>query len=237
MIVFRSAKIAALSVAVGASAVHADSFKAPSGCQLEMTVQLRQCTVANHYTCAANPGERWIAYADGEGQFFTSRIDAETRWLQSISHDTGEVDLLDEGGSADHASFSALLATGRDDYDFVTESNSGQRIRYRGYDRLTGETVTVDGVPLERCEFDLSAYDAEGNLLSRRSGLQLVSRDMRLFFADTETFEAATGETATTSQPPVIFAFPGDEGFGALDPVLDCDVLMSGTPAPVRPTL
>ena len=229
--------ILALPLSLGAVPALADSFAPPPGCDLVVTVQMRQCTVANHYTCAAAPGDRWVAYADGGGLFFTSRIDAETRWLESVSHDSGEVDWLDEGGSADHASFSALLETGRDDYDFVTESGSGQRIRYRGFDRLTGESVTVDGVPLQRCEFDLSAHDADGNLLSRRSGMQLVSPQMRVFFGDTETFENAAGDRATTVQAPMFFAFPGDAGFGALDPILDCDVLMSGTPAPVRPTL
>lgn len=218
---------------------HGATFTPPPGCTLLVTVQYRQCTVANHYSCASDtPGDRWIAYADGQGLFFTSRIDTETRWMESISHATGEVDWLNEGGSADHASFSALLATGRDDYDFVTDSNTGAQTRYRGFDRLTGETVTIDGVPLERCEFDLSAFDAAGNFLSRRTGMQFINRDMRLFLSDSETIENAVGDRVTTTQPPVLFAFPGDEGFGALDPILDCDALMTGTPArPVRPIL
>ena len=231
--VTRGRVILAVSAALaGAVSGHAETFTPPAGCEVLVTVQLRQCTVANHYRCAGDaPGDRWISYADGGGLFFTSRIDAETRWLESYSHQTGEIDLLDEAASSDHASFSALLSSGRDDYDFVTANNFGEVRRYKGFDRLTGSRVTIDGVTLERCEFDLSAYDAAGNFVSRRKGLQYISRDMRVFFGDTEEFENAEGERVTTAQPPASFAFPGEEGFASDEPLFDCDMLMTALPA------
>jgi hypothetical protein len=103
--------------------------------------------------------------------------------------------------------------------------------RYKGFDRLTGSAVTIDGVALERCEFDLSAYDAAGNFVSRRKGMQYISRDMRVFFGDTEEFENAEGERVSTTQPPASFAFPGEEGFASDEPLFDCDMLMTALPA------
>lgn len=213
---------------MGALPAHAANFTPPPGCTLDMTVQLRQCQVANYYHCAADaPGDRWVAYADGEGTFFFSRIDAETRWMESFSPESGEIDLLDEGGSADHASFSALLAGGRDDYDFITRNNFGEVRRNIGHDQLTGEVVEIDGVTLERCSFDLRVEDGAGGFLARRRGLQYIHREMRLFFSDTEEFENALGDRASTVQGPVTFAFPGEEGFAAAEPQYDCDMLMT----------
>ncbi|WP_415182888.1 hypothetical protein [Phaeovulum sp.] len=221
-----------------APAAEASVFAPPKGCQLTLTVQMRQCQVANHYTCADDtPGDRWISYADGSGVFFTSRIDTETRWMESISHETGEIDLL-EPRAPDHASFSTLLATGRDDYEFYTQSNYGERRRYAGHDQLTGETVVIDGVPLERATFDLSSYDEAGNFVSRRVGDQYISRDWRMFFSNVETFENAFGDSVKTAQPPVTFSRPGDRGFGNAEPEFDCNVLMTRAPvAPIQPAL
>ena len=207
----------------------AGAFSPPPGCTLNMTVQLHDCQVSNHFTCAGDPpGEQWISYADGTGEFFVSRIDAETRWIESISRDRGEIDRLDIAGSADNAAFSELLAKGRDDYDFVMRNNFGEAIRYIGHDQLTGERVTIDGVPLERCDFALRMEDESGAQIATRHGTQYISRERRIFFGDTEVFENAYGDRSTSFQAPVTFAFPGDEGFGETTPKFDCDMLMTG---------
>ncbi|MEZ5686599.1 MAG: hypothetical protein R3D78_12255 [Paracoccaceae bacterium] len=216
------------------SAHAAGTFQPPAGCTLEMTVQMRSCQVANHYVCADAPGDRWISYWDGEGEYFISRIDQQTRWIESVNLATGEIDRLDEAASTDHASFDALLAEGRDEYDFVTLNNFGERVRYQGYDSLAGQPVTIDGVALERCSFDLVASDEAGNLLSRRSGMQLVSRELRLFFAEAETFENAVGETFQSSDAPMTFTFEGEQGFGATEPKFGCDMMMTALPTDTR---
>jgi hypothetical protein len=217
----------------------AEVFTPPSGCTLTMTVQSRQCSVANYYSCATAPGDQWISYADGTGEYFVSRIDSETRWVESYSRDSGKTDRL-SNASADNASFSALLETGRDDYDFITQSSSGEERRYAGYDLLTGAQVTIDGVPLERSEFDLTTYDGDGNFISRRHGQQYISRSLRSFFSDVEDFENAYGDAVHTEGAPVLFEFPGEPGFGATKPIYDCDALMTSAPADpttIRPTL
>ncbi|MFT3690648.1 hypothetical protein [Paenirhodobacter sp.] len=233
-------RAALIAIVAGAGPAAAGAaFQPPRGCTLDVTVQSHSCQVANLYRCSGDPaGDRWISYADGEGEYFRTHIDRETRWLESIDLNTGTVDLLDPASSADAASFSTLLATGRDDYDFVTLSNMGDVRRYVGHDRLTGRVQTIDKVPLEQTEFELKVLDAEGNLIATRTGTQFISREMRVFFGDRETFENAQGDSVSTFEAPVSFAFPGDKGFGAAKPDHDCDMMMTGvSPIPTQPTL
>lgn len=203
-------------------------FAPPAGCEVQFTVQMHSCQVANYYTCAGDaPGDIWASFADGEGEYFVSHTDAETRWVESIALADGEVDRLDMVASADNASFSELLASGRDDYDFVTRSNHGTARRYIGHDLLTGERTTIDGVPLERAGFEMRIEDNEGAYIATRSGMQYISRKLRVFFGDTERFENAFGDTSDTAQAPVTFAFPGEQGFAAATPNYDCDMMMT----------
>ncbi|MBW6506477.1 MAG: hypothetical protein K0B00_06975 [Rhodobacteraceae bacterium] len=222
--------VALALVVAGAAPAAAQTFTPPKGCTLSLTVQMRQCQVANVYSCASDePGNRWISYADGVGVYFSSRIDHETRWMESIDHDTGEIDRLLPKAN-DHASFSTLIATGSDDYDFLTENTGGVVERYVGLDRLTGDSVMIDGIALERSTFDLSSYDASGAFLTRRMGTQFISRELRLFFGDTEVFENAAGDRVESFQPPVTFALPGEDGFGSLVPLFDCNAVLTQAP-------
>lgn len=219
---------AAAIVALAGAAGAADrTFKVPEGCTAYATVQLRGCQVAHHYRCTGDaPGDQWAAYLDGEGPHFVSRIDAETRWLESYDLIDGERDQLKD--ETDPASFTVLLQSGRDDFDFTTQSSTGEVRRYRGYDQLTGETVTIDGVPLERTTFSLSAETASGEMIWRRSGKQFIHREWRLFYSDAETFENAAGDVVETADTPVEFSFPGDKGFLSAEPKFDCDVVTAG---------
>ncbi|MBD3801898.1 MAG: hypothetical protein IE919_01520 [Thioclava sp.] len=231
-----------LGLAIGgvlfsALSAHAANFAPPKGCEVYMTVQMRNCQVANYYTCAGDPaGDQWSAYADGEGVYYISHIDSETRWIESISTDTGEIELFDPGASKDAPSFSALLSDGKDDYDFVTRSNFRGLQRYRGTDTLTGQSVTIDDVPLETITFDLREDDETGALLSHRTGTQYVSRKHRLFLSGAERFENAQGDVVEYDDSPVRFDFPGDPGFSTEVPEYDCDLMMTEAtvPAPLR---
>ncbi|MFN0115380.1 MAG: hypothetical protein ACKVPY_11955 [Paracoccaceae bacterium] len=199
-------------------------FKPPAGCTVYATAQHRSCQVSQHYRCTSDaPGDQWAIYGDGVGPHFASKIDAETRWVESISLETGETDRL--GTDTDPASFSALIQSGRDDFDFTTLNSAGVEMRYKGYDQLTGEKVTIDGVVLERTRFELSAYEADGGWAWTRKGAQFIHRDWRIFFSDREEFSNAAGDTVNTLDTPVSFAFPGDAGFLSMKPDYDCDVV------------
>lgn len=201
-------------------------FAAPQGCEVYVTVQMQSCQVSQHYRCGGDAaGDQWALYMDGQGPYYQSRIDSETRWMQSFDLYTGEMDRLTT--ETDPASFTTLITTGRDDFDFMTESSTGEIRRYAGYDQLTGETVTIDGVVLERTTFDLTAWSADGQMIMHRRGRQLIHRDWRLFWADSEEFENAFGDRGSLTDTPVDFAVPGDKGFLATEPIYGCDMQMT----------
>ncbi|MDQ7776430.1 hypothetical protein [Paracoccus aminovorans] len=206
--------------------VAAANFTPPEGCRLEITVQNRGCSVSQHYRCSGDtPGDQWVTYFTREGATYQSRIDKETRWMESTDLRSGLVDVLEEG-AADDASFSTLAATGRDDFDFWTRSNNGERLHHVGEDRLTGETVQIDGVPLEVTQFELTTYSETGDVLITRKGQQFISRAQGRFYGGVETSEDWTGARQETNDSPVTFAFPGQPGFGATTPEYDCDLQM-----------
>lgn len=216
----------ALTLLTAGGAVAAGKFKAPEGCTVYQTVQMHNCQVSQHYRCDGDAaGDQWSVFFGGEGPFYMSRIDRETRWIDSYDLMMGERDRLLE--ETDPASFSTLIETGRDSYDFTTKSDSGEIRRYRGYDELTGETVVIDGVTLERTRFDLTAEGADGAVVWRRQGQQLIQRDWRIFFADRETFENAEGDRSEVADTPVTFAGPGEPGFLSTRPDYDCDAMMT----------
>lgn len=216
-----------LPLALAASAGHAAGFTPPQGCRLQATVQNRGCSITQYYQCEADPeGHQRSAILGEEGLRHLSRIDAETRWIESSDPNTGLTDMLVER-SKDHASFRTLLDTGRDDFDFWTESSTGERLRHVGQDILTGETVEIDGQPLEVTRFQLKTYDANGELLIERSGQQFISRRMGRFFGGVETQSDWTGRRQDTNDSPVTFAFPGEAGFGDTEPKFDCDQLLT----------
>ncbi|WP_295042661.1 hypothetical protein [uncultured Paracoccus sp.] len=216
-----------LGMSLAASAGQAANFTPPKGCQLQATVQNRGCSVSQYYQCQADPaGHQRSATLGKEGLRHLSRIDAETRWIESSDPNTGLADFLVER-SKDHASFKTLLETGQDDFDFWTESNTGERLRHVGQDILTGEAVEIDGQPLEVTRFQLKTYDAAGELLIERTGQQFISRKTNRFYGGVEVQSDWTGERQETNDSPVTFAFPGDDGFGDAEPQFDCDQLLT----------
>lgn len=223
----------AAAALLAAPALAGGKFVVPAGCEAFATVQMRNCQVSQHYRCEHDsPGDQWAVYLDGEGPFYMSRIDAETRWIESYDLTTGERDELML--EADPASFTTLITTGRDDYDFTTESNTGEVRRYTGHDQLTGEKVVIDGVTLERTTFDLTARTTSGELIWHRAGRQFIHRDWRLFWADTEDFENGFGDRETVIDTPMQFALPGDRGFLSTEPIYDCDMMMTEAALPLN---
>lgn len=211
-------------------ALAAGKFVAPKGCKVYVTVQHSDCEVSNHYTCDGDPkGDQWAVYSGQNGPFYMSEIDHETRWVQDYDLTSGEVSRL--GAEKDPASFTELLRTGLDSYDFTTVGDQSGERRFQGYDHLTGETVTIGKVKLDQTEFELTSYGADGAVISHRKGHQLINRDWRLFFSDTEETQTAGGETTTSKSAPVTFAFPGDAGFQSQTPEIGCDMTMTSAPA------
>lgn len=216
-----------LLMAAAALPARAGTFAPPDGCTGTMTVQQRGCRVSNHYVCAGDPaGHKWRADLDQEGVFFLSRTDAEAQWIESVDLPDGVVQTLDPAPE-DPASFSTLLADGRDDYAFGLTKTDGTTSRVRGFDRLTGETAVIDGVPLEVTEFQFTETAPDGTVIRRGRGNEYIGRDMRMFFAGPGEADFGDGRWLPIDGRPVEFVFPGEPGFMATQPLFDCDAVMS----------
>jgi hypothetical protein len=203
-------------------------FQVPAGCEAFLTVQSRSCLVSHHWTCSADPeGTHWRATLDQDGAFYVSFTDAEFRWLRSWSLRGGGTDILIEP-EEDPASLTELLATGNDTMVFsIREENELGVFRrdYTGFDRLTGESVEVDGRELLVTEFAYQYDTAEG--VRRTEGNQFVHEGWRLFFGGLETVTLPDGETFEGNYSPMEFAEPGERGFLTMQPLYDCGDMMS----------
>lgn len=214
-------------------AAEARTWTAPEGCEIFLTVQSKLCRVSNHYRCGADAsGDQWRADFDQEGMFFQSRINFETEWVESYD-DMGRQSL--EPNPEDPASFSELLATGTDTFAFGLSHEAGDQSLVRGFDRLTGKTVTIDGVTLEETEFDYTETDPAGNVLRRGRGFEYISRQWRMFFSGVGEADLGDGQWRPLDGSPVDFIFPGEKGFASTQPMFDCDALTAEGPEVIAP--
>jgi len=212
----------------------AGSFTPPEGCETFLTVQSKGCRVSNHYICAADPkGDQWRTDYDQEGPFFTSRIDYETQWVESFELNPPVHQTLDPN-PADPASFSDLVANGRDSFSFGLSDDTGERTRVRGGDSLTGRQVVIDGVTLQETEFEFTETDLSGNVLRRARGNEYISPEWRLFFSGPSQWDGGDGTFVPVDGSPMQFILPGEPGFAATQPLFDCDAVMSSLPFPPK---
>lgn len=218
-----------LSPLVAGTAACAQEALLPGECTPYLTVQRRDCVVEHHYTCPSVPGHRWrIDFDDEPGALFVSEIDAEAGWVSSQEFPPeGAVTRL-LPGSPDAPSISTLLDTGEDHYTF-SEIRDGRIVRIEGHDRLTGERVEIDGEPLLRTEYAYRMYSAEGLLEDDVAGHEFVSARHRRFFSGLRTWHAPEGDF-TRDSTPVEFAYPGEPGFLAQDPIHGCGAMISALP-------
>ncbi len=210
----------------GVQAKEPMTFVAPPGCTGFLTVQSRGCRVSNHYRCEADPpGDQWRADFDQDGVFFVSRTDAEAQWVESYDMNPTVKQTLNPN-PADPASFSDLLAKGLDTFDFGLTEETGKATRVTGFDRLTGRTVTVDGVTLQETEFSFAEIDSAGTLLRSSKGNEYIDPELRLFFAGPSEWDNGDGVIPVDGSPKQ-FILPGEPGFFSTLPIFDCDVTVS----------
>jgi hypothetical protein len=228
--------LGAALLAAGAPVAAQDGrlFEVPEGCTAFLTVQSRSCIVSHHWTCEGDPeGTHWRVALDTEGAFYLSYTDAEFRWLQSWDLRGGGTDTLITP-EEDPASLTELFEEGVDSMIFSIREESAlgtfQR-DYTGFDRLTGETLTVDGRELLVTEFAYEYGTPEGT--RRTEGNQFVHEGWRLFFGGLETVTLPSGETFEGNYSPMEFAEPGEEGFLTTQPQYDCGDMMSALEAPI----
>jgi hypothetical protein len=225
----RSILTAVLMACMAPAVQAAGSFTPPEGCSMWLTVQSRACRVSNYYTCEADPaGDQWRADFDQESMFFLSRINREAEWVESFDFFPTVKQTLD-AGAADPSSFSTLLSEGMDTFTFGLSRDDGSRSKVRGFDRLTGRVVVIDGITLQETEFQYEETDPEGNLMRRSRGNEYIHPDWRNFFAGPSEWDGGDGYLPMNGSP-VQFIFPGEPGFAATEPLYECDAVLSGLP-------
>lgn len=205
-----------------ASAAQAGSYTLPQGCTGIATVQARDCEVTHLFRCGDTRTHR--VDLNDSGLMFYNVIDAEARWLESHHFLAGDVDRLDS--ETDPASLSELLDTGIDSYDFTTRSDKGAVQRFVGQDRLTGQSLTVNGVTLLETEFQMKVYNADGSWDWTSEGREYVHPDWRSFVAGVRNISSPNDSYSVDSSPMQI-SLPGQPGFLADKPLYGCDVLLS----------
>jgi hypothetical protein len=223
--VFRPLFLGLLVVPAG---LQAADFTAPAGCETFLTVQETGCEVGIYYRCSADPvGHQWRIDFGINGRTYETLIDREARWLKAYSPMTGVAKVI-QPGEPDPASFSGLVATGYDSMEFTQLDTDGVTHHYKGYDRLTGETVVIDGQTLKRTEFEVTEWDGEGNFVRRVKGNEYISEEFGRFFGGQSMIEDWTGESYPSDSTPIDFILPGEPGFGSTVPLYQCNEMMSG---------
>jgi len=192
-----------------------------------VTIQLKSCVVSHHFTCEGDPaGLRRRADLDENGITYTGAVDAETQWIESYHFLSEHSERLEES-PADPASFTLLTEQGADTYDFRTLSDEVGVTRYVGADTLTGETVVIDGVALDRTTYRIRAVAEDGTEMWSSEGNEYVQRDWRVFIAGTGTYFMPDGESFDVDDTPVEFIFPGESGFLSPRPKYGCGEVLS----------
>ncbi len=208
------------------------TFTPPSGCTAYLTVQSRGCLVSQFYTCEADAkGDQWRADYDASGPYFLSKIDQDAQWLESYDLNPATKEVMDPN-PRDPASFSELLAQGLDTFDFTLSKDNGEPTTIRGFDKLTGESATIDGVALLQTEYEYTQTDANGTVLRHSKGNEYISEEWRTFFSDHSDWELEDGTWAPSDTPPVKFITPGKPGFASTIPLFECDGQMSSLVLP-----
>jgi hypothetical protein len=217
----------ALGLAAQTLPAHAaGDFTPPKGCTGFLTVQMHGCLVSNHYRCQGDPkGDQWRVDFNADGPVFVSRIDYETEWVESYDLGAGTHEVLQKP-SKQPASFSKLLATGADSYDFTTATDDGKIQHVTGTDKLTGKSEVISGVKLEQTEFDTKETDANGKMIWHSKGQEWINRDWRLFLAGTGVWEDDQGKVPYNNSPMLLLQ-KGQKGFMSTTPEFDCNSVMS----------
>lgn len=229
-------RLAFATLALAASPALAGTFTPPEGCTAHLTIQSRGCIVSHFYTCEADPkGNQWRADFGFDGLFYESMIDSETQWVESFEIDpsspNGKIKETLDPNPRDPASFSELVATGLDSFDFNLTKETGEKTHVTGFDKLTGKTTTIDGVPLSETEYEYTQTDADGNVLRHSKGHEFISEEFRTFLSGTSEWQNEDGSWVTLNGAPITFSRPGEPGFGATVPLFECEGQMSSLSA------
>jgi len=219
----------AIFAALGAFvlALPAGAFTPPEGCEAFLTVQNSSCSVTLQWRCGPSQDvDFWSATFSTEGLESIVRYSADYQWLDAVyMWDSSREEFVPP--AADPISLARLLESGLDTFDFTMRRSQPDRsydVRVVGADLLTGETVEIDGYSLDvvRTRVEITAED--GTVEYKSEGTQYLSRPLGQFFLGTERVFGADGSVAEYDDAPVDIIEPGEPGFGATEPLYECNI-------------
>lgn len=222
-----------LAVLVGlATPAAAQEFLLPQGCEGYLTIQNSSCSVSHYFRCDKDKnGEQRRATIDEEGLSYVGHTGEEAEWLESFHMRSGHTER--QTTVLDAMSMSELLANSVDTWDFSTDSLEIGTTQYVGFDRLTGETVEIDGVTLLRTEYELTAFDAAGTKMWKSEGSEYVSPDWRMFIGGLSSY-ITSSDQFDSDDTPIEFINPGEPGYLSINPKFGCGVEMSRYDLPLK---
>lgn len=212
----------ALAAMAATASAQQQTFTPPGGCEGFVTIQAKGCVVENFFTCEGDPdGYTRRADFEEDGLAYAGLIDGEAQWLESWFPASGVFETL-VPDPADPASFSNLLVTGIDTYDFQVQDRSGERFRFVGFDRTAGDPVVIDGVTLTPTDYDIRVVEPDGSVSWQSRGAEFIHEEWRVFIGGVSQSWATGDEPEETDNTPVEFIFPGEDGFFSSAPKYDC---------------
>lgn len=204
----------------------------PENCAGVLTVQLRQCVVEHVVQCDDLPaGEKWMFSHIPGGRFAYTRYDRNFSPLERINWVTGEIELPD-GPAPDPLNIEELLETGLDTYEANFTSSLNGDTTIKGFDRLTGGEVEIDGRRLQLTEFEYVKTDQSGKVIASYSGNQFLDAELNVIFAG--SFTDRLNEAGFSNFSPMDFSLPGEAGFLNDTPRYECG--LQDADFPVRQT-
>ncbi len=198
------------------------AFTMPRGCELIVIMQAPGCFASVIYSCEGDAqGTRRIADMVAEGMTYHSSVDAVYTWIDGFDPATGEY-FETEMPVADTIDVDALVANGVNSFA-ITQVNraNGERQHFRGYDWLTGNETTIDGVRLLEAEFRMAATFDDGSPYFSAEGTEWVEPDLGLFFTGDVWYDGDASEVYENT--PIEFVFPGEPGDTAYQPRYGCN--------------
>lgn len=209
-----------------ASPVMAETYTPPAGCTATITYHTKSCVVSHLMVCDFDPeGYHWRATFFDDGRMVLGQYDHEANWAFTDFTASGTTEVLDPT-SPDLSSLTTLFRESYDDYDFTRYHSGGYSLHYKGWDKLTGETVIIDDVPLFRTQYDIYGRYADGTEFWHGYGFQYASPDFRRFFGGIDHSER-DGQITTEDNSPVDFVRPGEDGFLTTKPLYGCETATS----------
>ena len=98
---------------------------------------------------------------------------------------------------------------------------------------MTGRQVTIDGVVLDETQYNITAYDENGDLKWASEGNEYISQRFNMFLSGSSVITTPDG-SFDNDDNPVEFIFPGEPGFLSANPKHGCGETLSSAPSLIQ---